>query len=192
MDVVLSGEPVARPGLSLEIQWQLLSTCPGQEEECDIEGNSTGDSSGKDCLKALQFVRIIEWFELEGTLKINSNPVYHGQGHLSVHQGVQCLIRLGVEHSQGWGSHSFSGDLWVISEIKMNRFIPWDAVPGGKRDPGQLDSFQRSPIAVLLEENSLELCTVLNLYHALVCNHLVTFVYADTGIKDGTGKEFAY
>lgn len=40
-------------------------------------------------------------------------------------------------------------DLFVMSGINMNWFIPWDTVPGGKRDPGQLLSFQRSQIACI-------------------------------------------
>lgn len=40
-------------------------------------------------------------------------------------------------------------DLLVRSRINMNWFIPRNAVPGGQRDPEQLVSFQRSPIACI-------------------------------------------
>lgn len=44
----------------------------------------------------------MEWFELEGTLKIvQSQPPWHGQGHLSLDQFVQSPIQPGLEHFRG-------------------------------------------------------------------------------------------
>ena len=54
--------------------------------------------------------RIIEWFGLEGTLKIIwFQAICHGQGHLPVDQVAQSPIQPGLEHCQGGGIHSFSG-----------------------------------------------------------------------------------
>ena len=54
--------------------------------------------------------RTIEWFGLEGTLKIIwFHPPRHGQGHLPPAQGAQSSIQPVLEHCQGEGSHSFSG-----------------------------------------------------------------------------------
>jgi len=54
--------------------------------------------------------RIIEWFGLEGTLKIIwfQRPC-HKQGPLSPAQGAQSPVQPGLEPCQGGGSHSFSG-----------------------------------------------------------------------------------
>ena len=53
---------------------------------------------------------IIEWFGLEGTLKIIwfQSPC-HGQAHLPPDQVAQSPIQSGLEQCQGGGSHSFSG-----------------------------------------------------------------------------------
>ena len=54
--------------------------------------------------------RIVEWFGLEGTLKIIwFQPPCHEQGHLPPDQVAQSSIQPGLEHCQGGGSHSFSG-----------------------------------------------------------------------------------
>ena len=54
--------------------------------------------------------RIIGWSGLEGTLKIVSfQPTCYGQGHLPPDQVAQSPIQPGLEHRQGGGSHSFSG-----------------------------------------------------------------------------------
>ena len=54
--------------------------------------------------------RIIEWFGLQGTLKIIwFQPPWHGQGHLPLDQVAQSPNQLGLECFQGGGSHSFSG-----------------------------------------------------------------------------------
>jgi len=47
---------------------------------------------------------------LEGTLKIIwfQHPC-HGQGHLPLDQAAPISIQPGLEHCQGGGSHSFSG-----------------------------------------------------------------------------------
>jgi len=47
---------------------------------------------------------IIEWFGLEGTLKIiQFQPPCHGQGHLPLDQVAQSLSQPGPEHFQGGG-----------------------------------------------------------------------------------------
>ena len=54
--------------------------------------------------------RIIEWFGLEGTLKLSwFQPPCHEQGHLPPAQAAQSSIQPGLEPCQGGGSHSFSG-----------------------------------------------------------------------------------
>jgi len=54
--------------------------------------------------------RIIEWFGLEGILKVIwFQPPCHEQGHLPPDQVAQSPIQPGLEHCQGGGSHSFSG-----------------------------------------------------------------------------------
>jgi len=56
------------------------------------------------------FLRITEWFVLEGTLKIVwFQPPCHEQGHLPPDQVAQSSIQPGLEHCQRGGSHSFSG-----------------------------------------------------------------------------------
>ena len=60
--------------------------------------------------------RIIEWFGLEGTLKINAfQPPCHEQGHRPPAQGAQSSIQPGLEPCQGGGSHSFSGQPGPVS-----------------------------------------------------------------------------
>ena len=55
-------------------------------------------------------LRKIEWFGLEGTLKITwFPPPCHGQGHLPPDQAAQSPVPPGLELCQGGGSHSFSG-----------------------------------------------------------------------------------
>jgi len=57
-----------------------------------------------------QHGKIIEWFGLEGTLKTTKFQCpCHGQGHLPLDQVAKSLIQPGLEHCQGWGIHSFSG-----------------------------------------------------------------------------------
>jgi len=54
--------------------------------------------------------RIIEWFGLEGTLKIIwFHPPCHEQEHLPPDQVAQSSIQPGLEYCQERGSHSFSG-----------------------------------------------------------------------------------
>jgi len=54
--------------------------------------------------------RIIEWFGLEGTLKIiEFQPPCCGQGHLPLDRVAQIPIQPDLEHFQGGGIHSFSG-----------------------------------------------------------------------------------
>ena len=53
---------------------------------------------------------ILAWFGLEGTLKIIwFQPPCHEQGNLPPDQVAQSSIQPGLEHCQGGGSHSFSG-----------------------------------------------------------------------------------
>jgi len=55
-------------------------------------------------------IRIIEWFWLEGTLKVIwFQPPCHEQGHLPPAEAAQSSIQPGLEQCQGGGSHSFSG-----------------------------------------------------------------------------------
>jgi len=54
--------------------------------------------------------RIMEWFGLEGASKtIWFQPPCHRQGHLPPDQSAEGPIQPGLEHCQGGGSHSFSG-----------------------------------------------------------------------------------
>jgi len=53
---------------------------------------------------------VTQWFGLEGTLKITQfPPPSHQQGPPPPAQGAQSSIQPGLEHCQGGGSHSFSG-----------------------------------------------------------------------------------
>ena len=55
-------------------------------------------------------LRIIEWFGLEGILKIIwFQPLFHEQVYLPLDQGAQSSIQSGLEHCQGGDIHSFSG-----------------------------------------------------------------------------------
>jgi len=52
----------------------------------------------------------MEWLELEWTLKTIKVPTpCHGQGYHPPAQAAQGPIQAGLEHLQGWGIHSFSG-----------------------------------------------------------------------------------
>jgi len=54
--------------------------------------------------------RIMEWFGVEGTLKIIwFPPPCQAQGHLPLGQVAQSPIQPGLEHCHGGGIHSFSG-----------------------------------------------------------------------------------
>jgi len=62
------------------------------------------------CEAAISIHRIIEWFGLEGTLKIiEFQPPCQEQGHLPPNQVAQSSIQPGLEHFQGGGIHTFSG-----------------------------------------------------------------------------------
>ena len=51
---------------------------------------------------------IIEYIGLKGTLKIiQFQPLCLGQGCLPPAQASQGSIQPGLEHLQGWGTHSF-------------------------------------------------------------------------------------
>lgn len=74
---------------------------------------------------------MIEWFGLEGTLKIiKVHLPWHWQGHLSLDQVAQSSFQPVLEHFKGWGIHSFSGNLLqCLTEnnskkiIKENNFL---------------------------------------------------------------------
>ena len=71
--------------------------------------------------------RIIEWFGLEGTLKITwIQPPCHEQGHLPLDQVAQSPIQPGLQHFQGGGIHSFSGQhLSVPYNTHSKKFLPY-------------------------------------------------------------------
>jgi len=67
-------------------------------------------SSGSDHKVQVNLHGIIEWFRLEGPLKIILfQPPCHGQGHLPLHQVAQSPVQAGLEHIQRVGMHSFAG-----------------------------------------------------------------------------------
>jgi len=70
--------------------------------------------------------RIIEWFGLEGTLKIIwFQPPCYEQGHLPPAQVAQSSIQPGLEPCQGGGSHSFSGQTGpVFHHPHGKEFLP--------------------------------------------------------------------
>jgi len=74
-----------------------------------------------------KFHRIIEWFRLEGTLKNTSfQTPCHGQGHLSLDQAAQSHIQLALEHVQGVGIHSSSGQLVPVPHpCHGKKFLPY-------------------------------------------------------------------
>jgi len=54
--------------------------------------------------------RIIEWFGFGTNLTDHLvPPPWHGQGHLPPDPVAQCPVQPGLEHCQGGGTHSFSG-----------------------------------------------------------------------------------
>jgi len=62
-------------------------------------GEPVGSGFGGGCPELAGHRRIIEWFGLEGTLKIIwFQPSCHGQGHLPPAQGAQSSIQPGLEH----------------------------------------------------------------------------------------------
>jgi len=77
-------------------------------------------------LLSVIFHRIIEWFGLEGTLKIIRFQLpCHKEGHLLLDQVAQSPIQPGLEHCQGGGSHSFSGQpLPVPHHPHGEEFLP--------------------------------------------------------------------
>jgi len=72
------------------------------------------------------FQRITEWFGLEGTLKIIwFQPPCHKQGHLPLDEVAQSSIPPGLEHCQGGGSHSCSGQpIPVFHHPQTKEFLP--------------------------------------------------------------------
>uniref|UniRef100_A0A8C3PLQ6 Uncharacterized protein n=1 Tax=Calidris pygmaea TaxID=425635 RepID=A0A8C3PLQ6_9CHAR len=103
------------------------------EKKCQIqeEGDSATDPSCKQVegIEIVEFQlvhRIIEWFGLEGTLKIiEFQTPCHGQGHLPLDQVAQSPIQPGLEHLQGWGSHNFSGQPVPVSHHPHSKeFLP--------------------------------------------------------------------
>ena len=63
-----------------------------------------------------EYHRITEWFGLEGTLKIlQFQPPCRGQGHLPLDQVAQSPMQHDLEHFQGGGIHSFSGQPVPVS-----------------------------------------------------------------------------
>jgi len=63
---------------------------------CPIHSLSAGTHERK-----MQNHRVIEWYGLEGTLKIIwFKPPCHGQGHLPLDEVAQSPIQPGLEHSQ--------------------------------------------------------------------------------------------
>ncbi|PKU41813.1 hypothetical protein llap_7886 [Limosa lapponica baueri] len=66
--------------------------------------------------------RIIEWFGLEGTLKIiKFQDPCREQGHLPLDQVAQSPIQSGLEQLQGWGIHNFSGQPEFQNERKDSK-----------------------------------------------------------------------
>ena len=87
--------------------------------------------------------QIIEWFGLEGTLKIISfHPPCHGQGHLPPDQVAQSPIRPGLEHCQGGGSHSFSGQPIPVPHLPHSEDLQifFDAAAGSAPSSRQASS----------------------------------------------------
>ena len=68
---------------------------------------------------------IIEWFELEGTLKtIQLQPPCHGQGHLPLDQAAQSLIHPDLEHFQGGLSTISPGNLFQhLTTLTVKKFF---------------------------------------------------------------------
>jgi len=63
----------------------------------------------------------MEWFGLEGTLKINwFQPPCHDQGHLPLDQAARSSIQPGLEHCHRCYQHL------IISQF--NRVIQWSLV----------------------------------------------------------------
>jgi len=59
---------------------------------------------------SFEYHRIIEWFELEGTLKGHLVQLpCNEQEHLKLHQGAQNPIQPDPEFLQGWGTHHLRG-----------------------------------------------------------------------------------
>jgi len=68
-------------------------------------------------------------------LKAHPFPIpCHGQGHLPPHHVAQSPIQPGLEHLQGWGIHSFSGQPGpgphCRSEVKISAWF-WAVVNTG-------------------------------------------------------------
>jgi len=72
------------------------------------------------------FMASVEWFGLEGTLKIIwFQPPCHEQGHLPLDRAAQSSIQPGLGHCQGGGSHSFSGQpVPVFHHPHGEEFLP--------------------------------------------------------------------
>ena len=62
------------------------------------------------CVSGQENHGLTEWFGLEGTFKDPPvQPPCQGQGHLPLDQVAQSPVQADLEHLQGWGIHSFSG-----------------------------------------------------------------------------------
>lgn len=58
--------------------------------------------------------RNLEWPELEGTLQIIFQTLFHEQGSLPVDQAAQNFTHPNLEHFHRWGTHSFFRQLGPV------------------------------------------------------------------------------
>ena len=93
------------------------SACFYQQAGAVLFQELMGDFHFSQCLEVSQNCRITEWPRLEGTSRIMKlQPPRQRQGHqpphLILNQAAQGPIQPGLEHLQGWGIHSLSGQLF--------------------------------------------------------------------------------
>lgn len=59
-------------------------------------------------------IRRKEWLESDWTFDDPVQPPCYGQRHLPLNQADPSAVQPGLEHFQKWGTHSFSGKMWLL------------------------------------------------------------------------------
>jgi len=98
-----------------------------------------------------QNYRIVEWFGLEGTLKIiKFQTPCHRQSHqppyMVLDQVAQCLIQLGLEHLQGQSIHNLSGQPVPAPHHSLGKKLP----PDIKSEPSVLELKTIPPCPIII------------------------------------------
>ena len=112
-----SAIPTSAPGFG-------VNNCP-QPLPCSVDRRASCPQGTGSNTSSLLNYRILECFGLEGTSKsIRLQPPCHGQGCHPAAQAAQGFIQPRLECLQGWGTHSFSGQLCqCLTHFWIDKFL---------------------------------------------------------------------